>query len=219
MIYEGIDDHDRSIVEALFKAHAIQILICTQKRSYELSLQCYMTILLDTKQYDGQERRFIDYSIPDMLSMLGRAASLQYTHAKCLIFCHSPRKDYFAKFLTEPYPCESHLNHFLQEHLNSEIVAKTIQSKQDCVDWITWTFLYRRLTQNPNFYNLQDVSGEYINDYLSELIEATTEILENNKCIAVEEHTDLVPLNFGYISSYYYLKTDTVESFAKKLDS
>lgn len=63
------------------------------------------------------------------------------------------------------------------------------------------------------------MSGEYINDYLSELIEATTELLENNKCIAVEEQTDLVPLNFGYISSYYYLKTDTVESFAKKLDS
>ena len=38
MIYEGIDDQDRSIVEALFKANAIQILICTQKRAYELSL-------------------------------------------------------------------------------------------------------------------------------------------------------------------------------------
>lgn len=121
--------------------------------------------------------------------------------------------------MNEPFPCESHLNHFLQDHLNSEIVAKTIQNKQDCVDWITWTFMYRRLTQNPNYYNLQEVSGEHINDYLSELIEGATEALEQNKCIAIEDQVELVPLNFGYISSYYYIKTDTVELFAKSLDS
>lgn len=28
-----------------------------------------------------------------------------------------------------------------------------------------------------------------------------------------------MPLNFGYISSYYYIKTDTIELFSKNLDS
>lgn len=70
---------------------------------------------------------------------------------------HAPKREYYKKFLFEPFPCESHLNHFLADHLNSEVVAKTIQNKQDCVDWITWTFMYRRLTQNPNYYNLQEV--------------------------------------------------------------
>jgi len=49
---------------------------------------------------------------------------------------------------------------------------------------------------------------------LSELIEATTESLEASKCIAIEDSVDLLPLNFGYISSYYYIKTETVELFA-----
>ena len=50
---------------------------------------------------------------------------------------------------------QSYLDHFMHDHFNAEVVTKTVENKQDAVDYLTWSFLYRRMTQNPNFYNLQ----------------------------------------------------------------
>jgi hypothetical protein len=37
--------------------------------------------------------------------------------------------------------------------------------------------MYRRLCANPNYYNLSEISGSAINNYLSELIQNTIEEL------------------------------------------
>lgn len=88
------------------------------------------------------------------------------------------------------------------------------------MDWITWTFLYRRISQNPNYYNLAGRTGQHINDYLSELIETTVDELHKAKCVQYkdEDEMELEPANLGRIAAYYYIKYQTIELFAKNLE-
>lgn len=67
--------------------------------------------------------------------------------------------------------------------------------------------MYRRISMNPNYYNLSGKTGQHINDHLSELIETTVEELEKAKCISVAENEmDLEPANLGRIAAFYYIK-------------
>jgi pre-mRNA-splicing helicase BRR2 len=105
----------------------------------------------------------------------------------------------------------------LHDNFNAEVVAGVIENKQDAVDYLTWTFMYRRLTQNPNYYNLQGVSHRHLSDHLSELVENTLADLEKSKCVAIEDDMDLSPLNLGMIASYYYISYTTIERFSSSL--
>jgi hypothetical protein len=41
------------------------------------------------------------------------------------------------------------------------------------------------MTQNPNYYNLHNVSHQHLSDHLSELVENTLNDLVNSKCITI----------------------------------
>jgi activating signal cointegrator complex subunit 3 len=71
-----------------------------------------------------------------------------------VILVHEPKKSFYKKFLYEPFPVESSLPDCLHDHFNAEIVGGTLTSKQDAVDYLTWTYFFRRLVQNPTYYDL-----------------------------------------------------------------
>jgi len=147
-VHEALSDQERQAVEGLFKAGAIRILICTYHLAWNISANGQLVIIMGTQYYEGKEHCYADYSITDVLQMLSRAGRAGIdTMAKCFIFCFGPKKEYYKKFIYEPLPVESHLDQHLQDFLNAEIASKTVENKQDAVDWITWTFFYRRLTQ------------------------------------------------------------------------
>ncbi|CAF3825762.1 unnamed protein product [Adineta steineri] len=219
-LHEGLSHKDRTIVEELYTAGALQVCIVSRSMLWTLNLFSYLVIIMDTQYYNGQDHTYDDYPIVDVLQMIGRAnRPLKENDAKVVLMCLSSKKDFFKKFLYEPLPIESHLDHCLHDHFNAEIVTKTVENKQDAVDYLTWTLLYRRMTQNPNYYNLQGVSHRHLSDHLSELVENTLGDLEQSKCITIENEMDTSPLNLGMIAAYYYINYRTIELFSKSLTS
>mmetsp|Transcript_22283 Transcript_22283/g.32353 ORF Transcript_22283/g.32353 Transcript_22283/m.32353 type:complete len:508 (-) Transcript_22283:191-1714(-) len=187
---------------------------------WELSVRAYLVVIMGTESYDGREHKYNQYPITDVLQMIGlagRPLADPEGGAKCVILCHSPKREYLRKLVDDPLPIESHLDHFLHDHLNAEVVTKTIENKQDAVDYLTWSFLYRRLSQNPNYYNLRNFSHRHLSDHLSELVENTVGDLEESRCVAVEDEMTISALNLGMIAAYYYIQYTTVELFASSV--
>lgn len=200
-----------------------------------------MVIIMGVQYYEGKEHRYVDYPVMDVLQMIGRACRpLEDERSRCVLMCQQTRKDFYKKFLAEGLPIESHLpTHLLHDYFLAEIAVKTIENKQEAMvsnktclymfrglsgfflqDILTWTFFYRRLTQNPNYYNLHNVSHQHLSDHLSELVENTLQDLANSKCITigssssghlfcqwliprVEDEMDVSALNLGMIAAYY----------------
>lgn len=219
-VHEGLSRGDHRLVQQLFESSAIQIAVVTRNLCWGITMAAHLVIIMDTQLYNGKIHAYEDYPVTDVLQMIGFANRPQEDDdAKCVLMCQTSKKDFFKKFLNEPLPVESHLDHRLHDHFNAEIVTKTIENKQDAVDYLTWTFIYRRLTQNPNYYNLQGVSHRHLSDHLSELVENTLSDLEQSKCISVEDEMDCLPLNLGMIAAYYYINYTTIELFSLSLNS
>ncbi|KAL2643968.1 hypothetical protein R1flu_011555 [Riccia fluitans] len=217
-LHEGLSTIEQEVTAELFKAGAIQVCVASSSMCWGMTSSAHLVVVMGTQYFDGRENAHTDYPITDLLQMMGRASRpLVDASGKCVILCHAPRKEYYKTFLYEPFPVESHLDRFLHDHLNAEIVVRTIENKQDAVDYLTWTFMYRRLTQNPNYYNLQGVSHRHLSDHLSELVEVTISELESSKCVLVEDDMDLSPLNLGMIAAYYYISYTTIELFSSSL--
>lgn len=223
ILHDGMTESEKAFLKRLYTEGTIRVLVVVYTLSWSIDdLSSHLVLVLDAESFDGQ--RSTEYSVPDMLQMLGRAnVTLPGSNlaAKCVLYCHTPKKEYFIKFLQEPLPIESSLDHNLHDHLNADVVAGTITSKQDAVDWVTWTFMYRRISQNPNYYNLAGRTGQHINDFLSELIETTVEDLMKAKCVQAkdEDEMELEPANLGRIAAYYYIKYQTISLFAQTLES
>ncbi|XP_029414442.1 activating signal cointegrator 1 complex subunit 3 isoform X3 [Nannospalax galili] len=219
MHHAGLHERDRKTVEELFVNCKVQVLIATSTLAWGVNFPAHLVIIKGTEYYDGKTRRYVDFPITDVLQMMGRAGRPQFDdQGKAVILVHDIKKDFYKKFLYEPFPVESSLLGVLPDHLNAEIAGGTITSKQDAMDYITWTYFFRRLIMNPSYYSLGDVSHDSVNKFLSHLIEKSLVELELSYCIEIgEDNQSIEPLTYGRIASYYYLKHKTVKMFKDRL--
>jgi pre-mRNA-splicing helicase BRR2 len=214
-IHGGMIQSDWAMVTRLFDEGKIRVLVCPAELCWQVHSVAHLVVIMGTESYDGREKRHVDYCIVDLLHMMGRHET--DSSGKCVIMCHQPKKETLKKLLYDPLPVESHLDSYLHDHMISEIVTKTIETMQDAVDYLTWTFLYRRLPKNPTYYGLQGTSSVHLSEFLSEMVETILGDLEESRCCKINEEGEISPLNLGMIAAYYYIQYKTVDIIASSV--
>lgn len=210
--HAGLQEKDRRIVEELFVNQKIQVLIATATLAWGVNFPAHLVVVKGTEYYDAKVSRYVDFPITDVLQMIGRAGRPQFDdHGVAVVLVHDLKKKFYNKFLYEPFPVESSLLGVLPDHVNAEVVAGTIKSTQDCLDYMTWTYFYRRLLQNPTYYGLEVVEPKEMNVFLSSLVTKALRTLQDSYCLEVDtDDRTLISTALGKIGSFYYMSHESI---------
>lgn len=219
--HAGLDSYDRTTVEELFINGKIQVLVCTSTLAWGVNFPAHLVIVKGTEFFDGKIGRYVDFPVTDVLQMMGRAGRPQYddTGIAC-IFVHEPKKNFYRKFLHEPFPVESSLQKFIHNHINADIASGRIKNIIDCLDYFSWTYFFRRLIRNPTYYGLLNTEADSVQEHLLQIIHDTINDLEKAECIIVDDsRNNFQPSVLGIIAATYYLDYKSIGIFKKRLIS
>ncbi|KAI1115957.1 Sec63 Brl domain-containing protein [Nemania sp. NC0429] len=222
--HAGLVESDRQLAEELFLNNKIQILVATSTLAWGVNLPAHLVVVKGTQFYDAKIEGYKDMDLTDVLQMLGRAGRPQFDNSGVArIFTQDAKKDFYKHFLHTGFPVESSLHTVLDNHLCAEVSAETIITKQDALDYLTWTFFFRRLHKNPSYYGLEISAEEHntvaaqqlANDFMIDMVNKSLDELALSKCVEVYLNGDVDSTPLGKIMSYYYLSHKTIRHLVK----
>ncbi|KAF2487544.1 Sec63 Brl domain-containing protein [Neohortaea acidophila] len=222
--HAGLVESDRQLSEELFANNKIQILVATSTLAWGVNLPAHLVVVKGTQYFDAKIEGYKDMDLTDVLQMLGRAGRPQFdTSGIARIFTQDSKKAFYKHFLHTGFPVESSLHNVLDNHFAAEVSAETIATKQDALDYLTWTFFFRRLHKNPSYYGLElsaednytVAAQEAANDFIVDLVDKSLEELAESRCITLHSNGDIDPTPLGKIMSYYYLSHKTIRQLTK----
>lgn len=222
--HAGLVESDRQLSEELFANNQIQILVATSTLAWGVNLPAHLVVVKGTQFFDAKSEGYKDMDLTDVLQMLGRAGRPQFDSSGIArIFTQDAKKDFYKHFLHTGFPVESSLHKVLDNHLGAEISAGTVATKQDALDYLTWTFFFRRLHKNPSFYGLEISAEDHntiaaqttANDFMINLVETSLSELAESSCIELYGTGDIDSTPMGKIMSYYYLSHKTIRYLTK----
>lgn len=101
-----------------------------------------------------------------------------------------------------------HLN--LIEHLNAEIGLGTVTDVHSAKKWLSGTFLYVRLKDNPDHYKIKgDIAGRDLEQRLEQICSKNIALLEENDLVSMTPK--MRATEFGDAMARYYVDFDTMK--------
>ncbi|EGV61861.1 Sec63-domain-containing protein [Yamadazyma tenuis ATCC 10573] len=217
IFYPDMNSVDQLVVERLFESEVLTVLVVA-KDCASFCPPANHVVVLGTEEYYGREHRYVNFPINTVLEMIG-CCSDEMGQSKVMIFTRNATMNHYSKFLNEGLPLESYYNSMIHDIFITEVSNRTFKERQDCVDWLTFTYFYRRLQMNPSFYDVKDTSHMGISEFLSDLVEETIKDLTDNNLIELEEAEEILsPLNGALIASHHNVSYHTMVEL-NKLDN
>ena len=110
MHHAGLVTSDRLTVEDMFLHNKIQVLISTSTLAWGVNFPARLVIIKGTEYYDAKSKRYVDFPVTDIMQMIGRAGRPQFdTFGIACVFVEQTKKNFYRKYLNDPFPIESNL--------------------------------------------------------------------------------------------------------------
>jgi antiviral helicase SLH1 len=171
--HAGMHKEDRKLTMQLYAQGTIRILVVPREACWTLPARASVVVVMGTQyihvDQGGLGRQIRDYQLTELVRMQSRAVH-HGEQGHFYLFCQAENKETILRFLLDGLPLESHLledDTLYQWYLFSRR-QKSINSKQQAVDALDFTFLAHRVTSNPLYYSNESSSK---NIFLSRLVD------------------------------------------------
>lgn len=215
--HAGMSRADRTSVEDLFADGAIQVLVCTATLAWGVNLPAHTVIIKGTQIYSPEKGSWVELSPQDVLQMLGRAGRPQYdTYGEGIIITTQAEIQYYLSLLNQQLPIESQFVSKLADNLNAEIVLGNVRTRDEGVEWLSYTYLFVRMLRSPALYQ---VGADYDQDEILEqkrvdLIHSAAVVLEKASLIAYDKKSGrLQSKDLGRVASHYYITHNSMMTY------
>jgi pre-mRNA-splicing helicase BRR2 len=189
-----------------------------------VNLPAHAVIIKGTQIYDPKKGKWAELSPLDILQMLGRAGRPQYdSEGEGIIMTAHSELQYYLSLMNLQLPVESQLIKSLPDHLNAEIVLGNVQTVNDAVDWLSYSFLFVRMLRNPSLYGIHNAAEALKEDpklthYRMDLVHTAACILEKNQLTWYDRKSGaLQPTALGRISSLFYISHSSMALYSQHL--
>lgn len=173
--HEGIHKSDRNLMLELYAEGIIRVLIVPRDSCWTVPVRATVVVVMGTQHVhiEGEDvdRQLRDYGLIELVRMQSRAVR----HAGSghfYLFCQAETNDTFTRFLNEGLPLESRLSETQDLSVWINIQKQNLGSlkEQQVVDVLSFTFLARRLVNNPAYYDCTSTSrDENISQFVDKL--------------------------------------------------
>jgi activating signal cointegrator complex subunit 3 len=175
-------------------------------------------VIKGTDVYNPEKGGNVDLSILDVMQIFGRAGRPQFDSSgeATLITTLDSFPNYMNK-LVRPVPIESNFIKHLADHLNAEIVGRTVTNIQEAATWLTYTYLYVRMLRNPLAYGIntdEKTDDPMLRKRCLVLVTDAAKLLDSFKMIRFDPGSgNLGVANTGRVAAHFYIQAESIETF------